>query len=101
MVEERNIDYKAKKEELESIEAETAQQVAELEAKAAKAKEPIDERLLVAYNRIRGNFHNGLAVDSTNFGRLGGVKMAFIVSGMTIATAFAAEPISSLLPEMP
>lgn len=46
-------------------------------------------------------FHNGLAVDSTNFGRLGGVKMAFIVSGMTIATAFAAEPISSLLPEMP
>ena len=27
--------------------------------------------------------------------------MAFIVSGMTIATAFAAEPISSLLPEMP
>ena len=27
--------------------------------------------------------------------------MALIVSGMTIATAFAAEPISSLLPEMP
>ena len=46
-------------------------------------------------------FHNGLAVDSANFGRLGGVKMALIVSGMTIATAFAAEPISSLLPEMP
>ncbi len=46
-------------------------------------------------------FHNGLAVDNTNFGRLGGVKMALIVSGMTIATAFAAEPISSLLPEMP
>ena len=46
-------------------------------------------------------FHNGLAVDNTTFGRLGGVKMALIVSGMTIATAFAAEPISSLLPEMP
>ena len=46
-------------------------------------------------------FHNGLAVDSANFGRLGGFKMALIVSGMTIATAFAAEPISSLLPEMP
>jgi predicted nucleic acid-binding Zn-ribbon protein len=62
LVDERNIDYKAKKAELESIEAETAQQVAELEAKAAKAKEPIDERLLSAYNRIRSNVRNGLAV---------------------------------------
>ena len=61
-LEERSIDYKAKKEELDSIEAETAQQVADLMAKAEKAKEPIDERLLVAYNRIRSNFHNGLAV---------------------------------------
>ena len=61
-LEERNIDYKAKKEELDSIEAETAQQVADLMAKAEKAKGPIDERLLVAYNRIRNNFHNGLAV---------------------------------------
>ncbi|MBO7286219.1 MAG: hypothetical protein J6U69_06470, partial [Alistipes sp.] len=72
LVEERNIDYKAKKEELESIEAETAQQVAELEAKAAKAKEPIDERLLVAYNRIRGNFHNGLAVVTVTRDACGG-----------------------------
>lgn len=62
ILEERNIDYKAKKEELDSIEAETAQQIADLVAKAEKAKEPIDERLLVAYNRIRSNFHNGLAV---------------------------------------
>ena len=61
-LEERSIDYKAKKEELDSIEAETAQQVADLVAKAEKAKEPIDERLLSAYNRIRSNFHNGLAV---------------------------------------
>ena len=71
-LEERNIDYKAKKEELDSIEAETAQQVAELEAKAAKAKEPIDERLLVAYNRIRGNFHNGLAVVTVTRDACGG-----------------------------
>jgi predicted nucleic acid-binding Zn-ribbon protein len=62
ILEERNIDYKAKNEELDSIEAETAQQIADLVAKAEKAKEPIDERLLVAYNRIRSNFHNGLAV---------------------------------------
>ncbi|MBR4978432.1 MAG: CPBP family intramembrane metalloprotease [Bacteroidales bacterium] len=46
-------------------------------------------------------FNNGLAVDNNNFGRLGGFKMALVVSGMTIATAFAAEPISALLPEMP
>ena len=72
LVEERNIDYKAKKQELESIEAETAHQVAELEAKAAKAKEPIDERLLVAYNRIRNNFHNGLAVVTVTRDACGG-----------------------------
>ena len=71
-LEERNIDYKAKKEELDSIEAETAQQVADLMAKAEKAKEPIDERLLVAYNRIRSNFHNGLAVVTVTRDACGG-----------------------------
>ena len=71
-LEERSIDYKAKKEELDSIEAETAQQVADLMAKAEKAKEPIDERLLVAYNRIRGNFHNGLAVVTVTRDACGG-----------------------------
>ena len=71
-LEERSIDYKAKKEELDSIEAETAQQVADLMAKAEKAKEPIDERLLVAYNRIRSNFHNGLAVVTVTRDACGG-----------------------------
>ena len=72
LVEERNIDYKAKKEELDSIEAETAQQVAELMAKAEKAKEPIDERLLSAYNRIRSNVRNGLAVVTVTRDACGG-----------------------------
>ena len=72
LVEERNIDYKAKKEELDSIEAETAQQVAELQARAEKAKEPIDERLLAAYNRIRKNVHNGLAVVTVTRDACGG-----------------------------
>ena len=72
LVEERSIDYKAKKEELDSIEAETAQQVAELQARAEKAKEPIDERLLVAYNRIRSNVHNGLAVVTVTRDACGG-----------------------------
>ena len=71
-LEERTIDYKAKKEELDSIEAETAQQVADLTAKAEKAKEPIDERLLVAYNRIRKNVHNGLAVVTVTRDACGG-----------------------------
>ena len=71
-LEERNIDYKAKKEELDSIEAETAQQVADLTAKAEKAKEPIDERLLAAYNRIRKNVHNGLAVVTVTRDACGG-----------------------------
>ena len=71
-LEERTIDYKAKKEELDSIEAETAQQVADLTAKAEKAKGPIDERLLVAYNRIRKNVHNGLAVVTVTRDACGG-----------------------------
>lgn len=72
LVEERNIDYKAKKEELDSIEAETAQQVADLMAQAEKAKRPIDERLLTAYNRIRSNVHNGLAVVTVTRDACGG-----------------------------
>ena len=71
-VAERTVDYNAKKEELESIEAETAQQVADLEAQAAKAKSPIDERLLAAYNRIRSNVHNGLAVVTVTRDACGG-----------------------------
>ena len=71
-LEERNIDYNAKKQELDSIEAETAQHVADLTTKAEKAKEPIDERLLAAYNRIRKNVHNGLAVVTVTRDACGG-----------------------------
>ncbi len=59
---ERQKDLEVKKAELESIEAETAQQVAELLEKAELAKSRIDERLLKAYDRIRGSVRNGLAV---------------------------------------
>lgn len=62
IVNERKADLEAKKQELDGIEAETAPQVAEFEAQAAKAKVRIDERLLNAYERIRRNFRNGLAV---------------------------------------
>ena len=72
LVEERTIDYNAKKSELDSIEAETAQQVAELMAKAEKAKSPIVERLRSAYNRIRSNVRNGLAVVTVTRDACGG-----------------------------
>lgn len=58
----REIDLKAKREELESIDADTKEQVDALLERAADAKSKIDERLLVAYDRIRSKVHNGLAV---------------------------------------
>ncbi len=61
-VAEREEDLKVKKQELDSIESETASAVEELTAKAQTAKVKIDERLLSAYDRIRGNVRNGLAV---------------------------------------
>jgi len=59
---ERNIDLTAKKNELESIEDETAVQIEDLVKLGDAAKSKIDERLLGAYNRIRSKVHNGLAV---------------------------------------
>ncbi len=58
----RNIDLEAKRKELDGIEAETAKEVETLRAQEAKAQSVIDERLLTAYNRIRSNVRNGLAV---------------------------------------
>ena len=72
VVEERTMDLTAKKGELDSIEAETAEQVAALEKKAVSAKTKIDERLLTAYNRIRRNVHNGLAVVTVRRDACGG-----------------------------
>ncbi|MCH5331296.1 MAG: hypothetical protein J1E33_02685 [Alistipes sp.] len=72
VAEERNVDLASKRGELESIEAETAAQVAELEVKAAAAKKKIDERLLAAYNRIRKNVRNGLAVVTVRRDACGG-----------------------------
>ena len=59
---ERAADLAAKKAELDGIEAETAPQVAEYEAQRERVLAKIDERLLSAYDRIRRNVRNGLAV---------------------------------------
>lgn len=58
----RRADLDAKKAELGTITAETEKEENELNGQAEKATVNIDERLLIAYNRLRGNAKNGLAV---------------------------------------
>jgi predicted nucleic acid-binding Zn-ribbon protein len=59
---ERKADLEAKRAELDGIESETHDQVKALDAQAKVAKSKIDERLLLAYTRIRSKMRNGLAV---------------------------------------
>jgi len=61
-LEARRADLEAKKAELGTITAETEKEETELTGQAEKATGNIDERLLFAYNRLRGNAKNGLAV---------------------------------------
>jgi predicted nucleic acid-binding Zn-ribbon protein len=61
-LEARKADLDAKKAELGTITAETQKDENELTKLAEKATVNIDERLLVAYNRLRQNAKNGLAV---------------------------------------
>jgi predicted nucleic acid-binding Zn-ribbon protein len=58
----RRADLDAKKAELGTITAETEKEENELNSEADKASKNIEERLLIAYNRLRGNAKNGLAV---------------------------------------
>ena len=69
---ERNIDLEQKRSELDTIDKETAEEVAALKIEEDKAREKIDERLLSAYNRIRGNVRNGLAVVTVKRDACGG-----------------------------
>jgi predicted nucleic acid-binding Zn-ribbon protein len=61
-LEARRSDLDAKKDELGTITAETEKEENELTGQAEKATSNIDERLLIAYNRLRKNAKNGLAV---------------------------------------
>ena len=61
-LDERRKDLEIKKAELETITAETQKEENELIAKAKDSEQYIDERLLTAYNRLRNNSKNGLAV---------------------------------------
>lgn len=61
-LEERRKDLDVKKAELETITSETQKEEEVLVKEAEKAEEKIEDRLKIAYNRLRGNFKNGLAV---------------------------------------
>lgn len=69
---ERSKDLKAKKNELDEIIAETEKEEKELLKKSDKASANIEERLLNAYNRIRSNSRNGLAIVSVERDACGG-----------------------------
>jgi len=58
----RRADLDAKKAELGTITAETQKEESELTGQAEKATANIEERLLIAYTRLRQNAKNGLAV---------------------------------------
>ncbi len=61
-LEQRKNDLQNKKDELGLITAETEKEEAVFLSKAKEAEKQADERLLVAYNRLRNNSKNGLAV---------------------------------------
>lgn len=71
-LEERKKDLEAKKKELKEILDETLIEEEELTKKSLKAQKLIDERLLTAYNRLRGNARNGLAVVAVERDACGG-----------------------------
>jgi len=58
----RKKDLDVKKGELETITAETEKDEQTLNVRAQSAETSIEERLLTAYNRLRNNANNGLAV---------------------------------------
>ena len=62
----------AKKEELDEIMQETAKEETLLMKQSAAFEEKIDDRLIVAYKRIRGSVKNGLAIVPVERGASGG-----------------------------
>ena len=54
-----------------------------------------------ANSRRNEYFEKGYAIDSNNFGKLGGFKAALMVSVATLALAFIADSLNSIMPETP
>lgn len=59
--------------------------------------------LLYASAQSRRNefFDKGYALDSNNFGRLGGIRTGLVVSVATIAVAFMTDALTKVMPETP
>lgn len=72
LFQERKIDLAAKQQELDTIVAETEKEEAQLLAQSDGAKKDIEARLLHAYENIRFNMRNGLAVVTMDRGACGG-----------------------------
>ena len=68
----RQTDLKGKQAELDEIVGETRKEEDELLKKSEAAMKKIDERLVFAYNRLRSNAKNGLAVVSVERDSCGG-----------------------------
>ncbi len=68
----RKTDLKTKKAELDEIVAETQKDEDKLQKESDSAKAKIDERLITAYERLRENSKNGLAVVSVERDACGG-----------------------------
>jgi len=72
IINQREGDLQHKREELASLMKETEKQEAFLNKKAEAIRKDIEPRLLRAYDRLRNNFKNGLAVVSIERGSSGG-----------------------------
>ncbi len=72
ILDERQKDLAHKKAELDEIVKETEKEESDLLAKSEKAEKAIDERLLIAYKRIRSQARNGLAVVTVQRDSCGG-----------------------------
>lgn len=68
----KKMDLEAKKSELDAIVSETQLEEDRLNGKSAEYKTKIEERLINAYTRIRGNARNGLAVVTVERDACGG-----------------------------
>ena len=71
-IKEKKAILKEKKSELDDIIKKTEKDEEKLEKKKTKIKKQIEERLIFAYERIRSNSRNGLAVVEINRGACGG-----------------------------
>ena len=71
-IDERNEDLENKKKELEEITTETEKEEKQILSEREKAQKTIEEKLIKAYDRIRENFRNGIAVAPVLRGACGG-----------------------------